>query len=98
MIFGIGTVLLSCSFVHSQTIVPYAPGGLSVSNARERGRHADFYRDLSGDGRTRGLGPSRPYECPIEFKCVLLDLERRQANAIPDDIRAAAAQLIGEES
>jgi acyl-CoA thioester hydrolase len=33
-----------------------------------------------------------------EFKCVLLDLERRQATAIPDDIRAAAAQLIGEES
>jgi acyl-CoA thioesterase FadM len=33
-----------------------------------------------------------------EFKCVLLDLERRQATAIPDDIRAAAAQLIGVES
>jgi hypothetical protein len=32
------------------------------------------------------------------FKCVLLDLERRQATAIPDDIRAAAAQLIGVES
>jgi Thioesterase-like superfamily len=30
-----------------------------------------------------------------EFKCVLLDLEKRQATSIPDDIRAAAAQLIG---
>jgi acyl-CoA thioesterase FadM len=32
-----------------------------------------------------------------EFKCVLLDLEKRQATAIPDDIRAAAAHLIGEQ-
>lgn len=31
-------------------------------------------------------------------KCVLLDLDKRQATAIPDDIRAAAAQLIGEPS
>ena len=31
-----------------------------------------------------------------EFKCVLLDLEQREATSIPDDIRAAAAQLIGE--
>jgi acyl-CoA thioester hydrolase len=29
-----------------------------------------------------------------EFKCVLLDLEKRQATAIPDDIRAKAAALI----
>jgi acyl-CoA thioester hydrolase len=29
-----------------------------------------------------------------EFKCVLLDLEQRQATLIPDDIRAAAEQLI----
>jgi acyl-CoA thioesterase FadM len=28
------------------------------------------------------------------FKCVLLDLESRQAAIIPDDIRAAAAQLV----
>ena len=32
-----------------------------------------------------------------EFKCVLLDLEKRQATSIPDDIRAAAAQLIAEQ-
>jgi hypothetical protein len=31
-----------------------------------------------------------------EFKCVLLDLEQQEATSIPDDIRAAAAQLIGE--
>jgi len=29
-----------------------------------------------------------------EFKCVLLDLEKREATSIPDDNRAAAAQLI----
>jgi acyl-CoA thioester hydrolase len=29
-----------------------------------------------------------------EFKCVLLDLGKRQATSIPDDIRAAAAELI----
>jgi acyl-CoA thioesterase FadM len=29
-----------------------------------------------------------------EFKRVLLDLEKREATSIPDDIRAAAAQLI----
>ena len=29
-----------------------------------------------------------------EFKCVLLDLEKRQATSIPEDIRAAAAKLI----
>jgi hypothetical protein len=29
-----------------------------------------------------------------EFKCVLFDLEKREAASIPDDIRAAAAQLI----
>jgi len=28
------------------------------------------------------------------FKCVLLDLEKRKATSIPDDIRAAATQLI----
>ena len=33
-----------------------------------------------------------------EFKCVLVELDKRQATAIPDDIRAAAAQLIAEES
>jgi acyl-CoA thioester hydrolase len=32
-----------------------------------------------------------------EFKCVLLDLQKRQATSIPDDIRAAAAQLIAEQ-
>ena len=30
------------------------------------------------------------------FKCVLLDLESRQAAIIPDDIRAAAAQLVDD--
>ena len=30
-----------------------------------------------------------------EFKCVLLDLEKREATAIPDDIRAAAIELMG---
>jgi acyl-CoA thioester hydrolase len=33
-----------------------------------------------------------------EFKCVLLDLDSRQATTIPDDVRAAAARLIAEES
>jgi acyl-CoA thioester hydrolase len=28
-----------------------------------------------------------------DFKCVLLDLKRREAIALPDDIRAAAAEL-----
>lgn len=28
-----------------------------------------------------------------DFKCVLLDLKRREAVAIPDDIRAAAKKL-----
>jgi acyl-CoA thioester hydrolase len=32
-----------------------------------------------------------------EFKCVLLDLEKRKATSIPDDIRAAAAQLITDQ-
>jgi acyl-CoA thioester hydrolase len=32
-----------------------------------------------------------------EFKCVLLDLEKRKAISIPDDIRATAAQLIAEQ-
>jgi hypothetical protein len=59
-----------------------------VSNAREGGRHADFYREC----RHRRIAMSSV------FKCVLLDLERRQATTIPDDIRAVAAQLIGEES
>jgi acyl-CoA thioester hydrolase len=31
-----------------------------------------------------------------KFTCVLLDLEKRQATAIPDDIRAEAAALIEE--
>jgi YbgC/YbaW family acyl-CoA thioester hydrolase len=30
-----------------------------------------------------------------DFKCVLLDLAKRQATSIPDDIRAAAAALMG---
>jgi acyl-CoA thioesterase FadM len=33
-----------------------------------------------------------------KFKCVLLDLEMRQATTIPDDIRAAAAHLTAEPS
>jgi acyl-CoA thioester hydrolase len=33
-----------------------------------------------------------------DFKCVLLDLEKRQATSIPDDIRAAAAPLIAPDS
>jgi acyl-CoA thioester hydrolase len=32
-----------------------------------------------------------------DFKCVLLDLEKRQASAIPGDVRAAASELIGEK-
>jgi acyl-CoA thioesterase FadM len=32
-----------------------------------------------------------------QFKCVLLDLEERQARAIPEDIRTRAAALIGGE-
>jgi acyl-CoA thioester hydrolase len=32
-----------------------------------------------------------------EFKCVLLDLEKRKATAILDDIRTAAAQLMEDE-
>jgi acyl-CoA thioester hydrolase len=31
-----------------------------------------------------------------EFKCVLLDLEKRKATLIPNDIRAAATQLMGD--
>jgi acyl-CoA thioester hydrolase len=31
------------------------------------------------------------------FKCVLLDLETRKATPIPDDIRAAAAQLMADK-
>jgi len=30
-----------------------------------------------------------------EFKCVLLDLEKRQASVVPDDIRKAAAEVFG---
>jgi acyl-CoA thioester hydrolase len=33
-----------------------------------------------------------------EFKCVLLDLEKRQATAISDDIRNAAAKLFSLEA
>ena len=32
-----------------------------------------------------------------DFKCVLLDLEKRKSVPIPDDIRAAAAQLIADQ-
>ena len=32
-----------------------------------------------------------------EFKCVLLDLEKRKASSIPDDIRAAATQLMTDQ-
>jgi acyl-CoA thioester hydrolase len=32
-----------------------------------------------------------------EFKCVLLDLEKRQAMTIPEDIRAAAGRLMERE-
>src|SRR4029453_3923225 len=31
------------------------------------------------------------------FKCVLLDLEKRKATPIPEDIRAAAAQLMADQ-
>jgi hypothetical protein len=31
-----------------------------------------------------------------DFKCVLLDLQKRQAISIPDDVRAAAVQLMDE--
>jgi len=31
-----------------------------------------------------------------EFKCVLLDLEKRQAAVIPEDIRGAAVKLFGQ--
>jgi acyl-CoA thioester hydrolase len=33
-----------------------------------------------------------------EFKGVLLDLQKRQATSITDDIRAAAAQLMGADA
>jgi acyl-CoA thioesterase FadM len=33
-----------------------------------------------------------------QFKCVLLDLETRQATAIPEDIRTLSAALIPEET
>lgn len=33
-----------------------------------------------------------------EFKCVLLDLERRQASVVPDDIRKAATDVFGSET
>jgi hypothetical protein len=33
-----------------------------------------------------------------DFKCVLLDLEKRQATTIPTDVRAAAEELIGEQA
>ena len=33
-----------------------------------------------------------------EFKCVLLDLEKREATTIPDDIRNAAAKLFSLEA
>ena len=32
-----------------------------------------------------------------DFTCVLLDLQKREAISIPDDIRAAAAKLIAEQ-
>ena len=32
-----------------------------------------------------------------EFKCVLLDLEKRKATLIPNDIRAAATQLMTDQ-
>jgi acyl-CoA thioester hydrolase len=32
-----------------------------------------------------------------DFKCVLLDLQKRQATLIPADVRAAAVQLMGEQ-
>ena len=32
-----------------------------------------------------------------DFRCVLLDLEKRKATSIPDDIRAAATQLIADQ-
>src|SRR5262245_14861309 len=31
------------------------------------------------------------------FKCVLLDLEKRKAATIPEDIRAAAAELMADQ-
>jgi acyl-CoA thioester hydrolase len=33
-----------------------------------------------------------------KFKCVLLDLERRQATSLPDDIRASAERLISGQA
>jgi hypothetical protein len=30
-----------------------------------------------------------------EFKCVLMDLDKRQAAAVPEDIRKAAAEQFG---
>jgi len=33
-----------------------------------------------------------------DFKCVLLDLEKRQAITLPTDMRTAAEALIGEQS
>jgi hypothetical protein len=33
-----------------------------------------------------------------EFKCVLLEVEKRQATAIPEDLRNAAARLFSLEA
>ena len=56
------------------------------------GEKSATFRHRLKNAATGGIAMS------TEFKCVLLDLDRRQATAIPDDVRAAAAQLIGEES
>ena len=36
-------------------------------------------------------------EVSTEFKCVLLDLEKRKATSIPDDIRTVATQLMTDQ-
>jgi acyl-CoA thioester hydrolase len=64
---------------------------LDSAVARLGEKSATFQHRLK-DAATGGVAMS------TEFKCVLLDLDKREATAIPDDIRAAAAQLISQES
>ena len=50
---------------------------------------------LSPSTETRATGT---IAMSTEFKCVLLDLEKREATTIPDDIRNAAAKLFSLEA
>ena len=54
-------------------------------------KSATFFHRLK-DAATGSIAMS------TEFKCVLLDLEKRKATSIPDDIRKAAAHLMAEQA